>query len=148
MGIKATIQPDHIPVNKYTLLVVGLIPIVFTKVSGMEQETDVVDLPDRTRATGGNTQPFEIVVEVPAHHTAEIAVMNLWWQEGQDPVLATYKKAGTLLMQSGTGSVIRSFANSGMWVSKRKTSDLDFANEGEMAVHEYTIQIDDSAQLT
>lgn len=148
MGIKQTLNDDHIPVNKYTLLVIGLPPITFTKLSGMEQETDVVDLPDRTRATGGNTQAFEVTVEVPLHHSTEIVAMNLWFQEGQDPVSATYKKAATLVLQSGTGSITRTYAIEGMWVSKRKTPDLDFADEGAMAVHEYTLQADDATQIT
>ena len=147
MGIKATLQPDHIPVNKYQLLILGMPALNLTKISGIEEEVDVVDLPDRTRASGGNAQAFEFTCELPMHHGGEVAAMEIWYEEGKDPVSSTYKKAGTLLMTSGTGGKVRSHTITGMWLSKRKLPDLDFDNEGEMAVIEWTVQADNIAPL-
>jgi hypothetical protein len=142
MPLKATLQPDHIPVNKYTLLIVGLPPITFTEVSGIEHEIDAVDLPDRTRASGGNTQPSEFTVKVPIHHAVQLAAMEIWFQENQDPITPTAKKIATLIMTSGTGFISKSWSMTGLWPSKRKLPDLAMENEGEMAVAEYTMNAD------
>ena len=36
MVMQGTVQPGHIPVNNYELIVVGLPPIVFSTISGLE----------------------------------------------------------------------------------------------------------------
>lgn len=140
--LKGAIKPDHIPVNKYVMSVVALLPLTFTEISGIEEETDVIDLPDRTRASGGNSQPFEFTVMQPMHHTAEVAAMEVWFQEGKDPVTPTFKKPVTLRYISGTGAIERQYAILGAWVSKRKLPDLSMENEGEMAQIEWTFQAD------
>lgn len=142
MGLKGTIKPDHINVNKYQFAVVGILPLIFTKISGLEEELDVVNLPDRTRASGGNSQPIEFTAMQPAHHTGEVAAMEVWFLEGHDPVLPTYKKPVTLSILSGSGGIVRSYTVLGVWPSKRKTPDLDMSNEGEMAEIEWTFQAD------
>jgi hypothetical protein len=142
--MKGVIQPDHIPVNKYQLIVVGIaVQLTPTEVSGIEDELNAVDLPDRTKATGGNRNPAEFTMMVPAHHTAEIAACEVWYKEGQEPVLPTYKKAGVILMRSISGNKIRARSLVGMWISKRTDPDLEMANDGEMAGIEYTVQVDD-----
>lgn len=148
MSLKGRIDPDHIPMNKYELAMVGLTAsVTFTKLSGLEQENAVVDLPDRTRAPGGQVSATEIVVEVPAHHSGEITAMDLWWVEGQDPITSTAKKAGTLTYISGTGDIARAYALLGAWVSKRKLPDGDMSDDGNMAVVTYTIQIDSCSRI-
>ena len=77
MPLKGLIDPDHIPVNKYELNIVGMPTIVFTSVSGLETEVAAIDLPDRTKATGG--QPT--AAELTAHggyiiHGRSDAVLN------------------------------------------------------------------------
>lgn len=147
MPLKGQLQEDHIPVNKYTMSVVGLVPLLFTTISGLEEETDVVDLPDRTRASGGNTKPGEFTAMMPAHHTTEILAMEAWVLEGVDPVSSTYKKPVNLAIQSGSGGIQRLITINGCWPSKVKTPDLDFENEGEMAVYEFTFQFDSLIRL-
>jgi hypothetical protein len=143
MPLKGLIDADHIPVNKYELSVVGLLAdVVFTKVSGMEVEVAPVDLPDRTKATGGQLGTSELTVEVPMHHGSQIAAMELWFQEGQDPVTITYKKAATLTHFSGSGAISKNYSMLGVWISKRKLPDLSFEDAGAMAVAEYTLQVD------
>lgn len=145
MPLKGLLQEDHIPVNKYEMVVVGLaVPtITFTNITGLEFELGVIELPDRTKASGGQRGTAEIVGQVPLHHVAEIAAMDLWYEEGLDPVTATYKKAGTMIYLRGTGQVGKTYSMMGIWVSKRKTPDLDMEDDGEMAVNEYTMQVDD-----
>ena len=40
--MKGTILPGHVGVNRYELLVLGVVPLVFHEVSGMESETPFV----------------------------------------------------------------------------------------------------------
>lgn len=141
--MKGAILPDHIPVNKYRLIVPGLPPLTPVEIGGLEDELQTTDLPDRTKATGGNRGTVEFTLSIPAHHTVERLAMELWFQEGQDPVLPTYKKAGTLILQSLSGQNFASYTLPGLFIMKRTTPDLEMANEGEMAVIEYTMSSDD-----
>lgn len=140
--MKGIIQPDHIPVNKFTLIVAGLaVQITPTEISGAEEAIDTTVLPDRTEATGGEAQPSEVTVMVPAHHTAQIAAMEVWFAEGKNPVSPTYKKSAVLVMPSLTGENFRFRSWIGVHISARKDPDLELANEGEMAAIEYTLKI-------
>src|SRR5690606_5954974 len=107
-----------------------------------EEELDVVDLPDRTRASGGDTRPVEFTVTQPAHHTAEVMAMEIWFREGQDPVLPTYKKPATLIKRSLSGQTLRAYSLTGVFVSRRATADLEMDNEGEMDTIEWTLNAD------
>ena len=147
MPLQGLIDPDHIPVNKYVLTIAGFGDVTFTKVGGLEIELGVIDLPDRTRATGGQTSAADMTVEVPMHHTAEIAVMDLWFSMGRDPVDPTYKRAAALVMTSNTTLEFKEYSLQGAWCSKRKLPDLDMANDGDMAVVEYMIQVDEVIPL-
>jgi hypothetical protein len=140
--LKGSIQPDHIPVNKFQLLVVGQPRIRFVNIAGLEEELQTVDLPDRTKASGGNTNPVEFTATTMAHHTLEQAAIEAWYKEGQDPVQETYKKVGTLIMQSLSGGKVRTFSLVGLFVNKRVTPELDMANEGEPALIEWTFMAD------
>lgn len=147
MTLKGRVQPDHIPVNKYNLTMVGLPPVTFTSVSGTETEVAAIDLPDRTKASGGQVSSGEFTVRVPMHHQIEIGAMDTWFAEGQDPITATYKKAGVLEHTSGTGRIRGNYALTGAWVSKRKLPDLAFDDDGAMAEVEYTICYDSITSL-
>lgn len=147
MSLKGLIEEDHIPNNKFELNIVGLPTITFTKVSGLESEVAGVDLPDRTKATGGQRGVSEVTVEVPNHHSVNIGVMEAWFEEGVDPVSPTYKKVGTLAQVSLTGETRRVWSLVGIWVMKRKLSDMEMSDAGEMSVQEYTLSVDDVAPL-
>lgn len=140
--MKGVIAPDHIPKNKYQLLVSGLPPITFTAVGGLEEELETVDLPDRTRASGGNTKPVEFTVRMPTHHVTERIAMENWYAECQDPVLPTYKKVGTLVKQSISSLATVAYILQGLFVSKRATQDLEMENEGELDEIEWTMSAD------
>jgi hypothetical protein len=141
--MKGSIQPGHIPVNKYQLLVVGLPLLTPTTVSGIEEEIAAIDMPDHTKVSGGNTGPSECTIMIPMHHTIEHAAMEAWFAEGQDPVTPTYKKAASLIMQSGSlVGPTRTYSLVGVWTCKRKLPDLELKNDGEMAQAEWTLYID------
>jgi len=146
--MKGVIQPDHIGRNKYEMTVIGLPPIVFTSLTGLEDELQTTDLPDRTRATGGNRGMAEIVGMHPAHHQLEEAALEVWFRESQDPVSPTYKKVAALTMKSISGLTVRTFTLLGMFPRKRKLPDVEMANEGELAQVEWTFSVDDILPTT
>lgn len=141
--MKGEMLPDHIPVNNYELLVLGLPALTPTEISGIEDELQTTELPDRTRASGGNRGPTEFTMMIPMHHLIEQAAMELWFRESQDPVSPTYKKVGTLIHKSISGATLRTYSNIGMFPTKRVLPDLEKENEGEIALVEWTISADD-----
>lgn len=140
--MKGSIRPAHIPLNKYVLQVFGLPPLTPITVSGIEEELQAVDLPDRTRASGGHTGPVEFTIAIPMHHTIEMAAMEVWFRESQDPVLPTYKKPVTLIHQPIGPGAARVYQMIGVFPTSRALPDLDLANEGELAVVEWTLSAD------
>lgn len=143
MSLKGTIKAGHIPVNKFRLLVVGLPPLTPTSVSGIEEEIDSVELPDRTRASGGTTKPVTFTAKFPEHHKSEVDALEKWLLDGQDPVDPNYKKAATLSQESIDGKQTRSWTLYGTWITKHKLPDLDMKNAGDMAEVEYSFSADD-----
>lgn len=143
MAAKGTIKADKFSVNKFELLVVGLPIFTVTKVSGLEEELEVAELPDRTRVTGGNTKGAEFTATMPLHHTIEQVAMELWFKEGQDPVSPLYKKPVTLLFKSDTGRVLRSFTMAGVFPRKRALPELDMKAEGEAVTIMWTFSYDE-----
>jgi hypothetical protein len=134
MGIKGTILKNRIQNNKYQLTAQpGLIPITFTGVSGIEEELDTTELPDRTVASGGRTKPVEFEVRQPLHHKAEVAAMEAWFKEGQDPQAPTYQKVGTLIMFNESGAPASKFTLIDLFVYKRTMPDLELESDGDMA---------------
>lgn len=141
--MKGTIKKNHIPASEFKLLVIGMPEITLVTVSGIEEELETVDLPDRTTASGGHTKPVEFTITQPMHHLVELAAMEAWFRESQDPVSPTYKKNATLVMTSIGGDVSKTYSLMGLYPSKQKLPDLDMANEGEMNVVEWTMKADD-----
>lgn len=143
MPAKGTIKIDKFSLNKFELLVVGLPILTFTKVSGLEEELEVVELPDRTRATGGNTKGGEFEAEMPLHHTLEQVAIEAWYKSAQDPVAPLYKLPVTLLLKTDTGRMIRTFTMIGVFPRKRSLPDFEMKNEGEMAAVTWTFSYDE-----
>jgi hypothetical protein len=141
--MKGSIQSDHMPTNKYELLIIGLPSITAVEISGMEDELQTTELPDRTVASGGNRGATEFTLSVPMHHTIEQLAMELWFKESQDPISPGYKKPGTLIHKSSSGNAFRSFTLVGAFPKKRALPDLEMGAEGEMANVEWTISVDD-----
>lgn len=142
MGQKFVVQEDHIPVNNYTLTINGLPPITFTSVGALEQEIEWVELPDKTQASTGRSKPGEVEVKIPAHHSIEVAAMETWSIEGQDPITPGYKKSGNLSFYSGTLLRVLNVTIIGAFICKGATPEGEMANEGEMAELTYTMKWD------
>jgi hypothetical protein len=145
--MKGVIRPDHIPVNKYELRVIGAPTLTLYEISGLEDELETTDLPDRTVASGGNRKSGEFTAMMPMHHTPEMSYMESWFRESQDPVAPSYKKAATLVHSSISGITTRNFQLVGLFPHKRKLPDLEMKNEGEMAGVEWTFKYDDVLPL-
>jgi len=143
--MKGAIQPDHMPLNEYELLVVGLLTPLLTpvEVSGMEDELQTVDLPDRTKASGGNRNPTEIEITLPMHHTVEQMAMEAWFLESQDHVSPAYKQAETLFHMSISRTALRTYSMVGVFPTKRTLPDLEMGSEGEQANVTWTLSVDD-----
>lgn len=133
MPIKGIISPDHVQLNKFDLRVIGLPPLVITAISGIEEELDMSDLPDRTKATGGRVKPVEFDITIPAHEIQSQISMESWYGETQDPVTPTHKKIGTLILFTQSNFPLRSFTLVGMMPRGRNLPDFEMENDGEMA---------------
>ena len=141
--MKGAILAEHMPTNRYSLAILNFVTLTATEISGLEDELETVELPDRTRVTGGNRGASEFTVMIPMHHTVEVAAMELWFVQCQDPVAPDYKKVGTLTHKSISDQAARAYTLSGMFITKRKLPDLEMAGEGEMGTIEFTISVDD-----
>jgi len=142
--MKGILNEDHITVNKYDLIIPALgVPLKPTEVSGIEEELEVSDLPDRTKASAGDTKATEFTMKIAMHHTLEVAAMEAWFAMCKDPVVPTYKYAGVLTHKSISSNILRVYDLSGMFPTKRTLPDLSMADEGEMATIEFTISVDE-----
>lgn len=148
MAIKGTILPDHVQVNKFQLQVVGLPPLTPMAISGIEEELDTVELPDRTSQTGGRSKPVEFELTIPMHHQLEQAAMESWFDECKDPVSPLHKKVATLLAFSQSNITQKSWFLSGLFPSKRALPDFELENDGEMANVVWTMKADELLPLS
>ena len=142
MVMKGAVKANHIPKNNFELIIVGIPPILVTEFSGLEQETESVDMPDRTVASGGNVKATEHDIKTFEHHLVETAAMELWRREGIDPVSPLYKKGGTLVKRALDGSIASVRILQGVWIKKRTDADLELANEGEPTMITWALSID------
>lgn len=136
--MKQVLQPDHIPLNNFQLRIRGMPALTLIECSGIEEEIDMVDLPDRTKASGGHSKAFEFTFSIPTHHRAEVAACKLWFESCQEPVAPNYKKQAVLIKKSISTMQRVSYLIEGMWLSKWKNPDNDMNNEGELDKIEFT----------
>lgn len=141
--MKGVIEPGHIPVNKWVLSVTGAPPLTITEQSGIEDELEVAELPDRTVASGGNRKASEFDLTMPEHHAVEQLYMEAWYKASQDPVLPGYKRAATLIHYNIHGVAAKRWQLTGVFPKKRALADREMVNEGEMASVVWTMSSDD-----
>jgi len=142
MALKGVLETPHIPKHLYQLTVIGLPAMTFTAVGGIEEATEVVQLPDRTAASSGESPPVEFTLTQPLHHRGEVVAMEVWFAEGHNPVTPTYKKTATLTQFNIQGTAAHSWTLMGVWVTKRATQDLEMESEGEMSTIEWSLSAD------
>ncbi len=151
MALQGSILTDHVPVNSFRITITGVgasgQTFFFSDLSGIETEVEAIDLPDRTKASGGQTLPSEFTGKTPLHHAVERAALNTWFKEGQDPVKSTYKKTATLIHKTISGSKQGKYTIRGLWITKRKLPDLDTTNAGDIALIEWTFSLDKATEF-
>ncbi|KKN30259.1 hypothetical protein LCGC14_0835740 [marine sediment metagenome] len=145
--MKGVVEPGHIGVHQFELVVTPGPTLVFTEVSGMSSETTKVEMPDRTIVTGGEETVGEFTAMLPMHHESQINFMDLWLQEGRDPVSPLYKKLATMNFRNIEGSLLVAHELIGLFVSNKTLPDADMANDGELAKVEYAFNYDSLIRL-
>ena len=143
MAVKGTIQKDFIRKNKYTLMFIGLPKLTATEITGSEREITSVVLPDQTVQSGGLVLPSEFDITIPMHHKLEIAAMEAWCVEGEDPISPFFKKHGLIMALNGSGLVATVWRVESAGCFKRALPDFSMENEGEMQQNVYSIKCDD-----
>ncbi len=141
--MKGVIEAGHIPVNKWAFKVLGAPPLTITEQSGIEDELEVAELPDRTVASGGNRKAIEFDLTMPEHHAVEQLYMEAWYKSSQDPVTPDYKRPATLIHYDIHGTAKRTWTILGVFPKKRGTADREMADEGQMASVVWTMSGDD-----
>ena len=129
--MKGEVLPDHIRANKYLLVVVGLPPITFVAIDGIEEVLTTVNMPDRTVRSGGVTDPIEFNADTLMHHKVEQAALEAWYESAQDPIVSpTYQKNGVLSYLSGSLINGAAFMIKNMFPRRRRTGDVSKEDEG------------------
>ena len=141
MTLKGKIQEDHIPLNKFELLVTGLPTLTLITTDDIEEALNVIEMPDGTKRSGGQTDAPEFTGQIPMHHDVQVLALELWYKQGQDPIQEGYLKAGSLVFYRGSGTP-RPFELINLWVSGRTIPGGDMDNDGEPAMLTFTFQAD------
>ena len=133
--------------NEFAISFPATGPLTATRISAYTKEGDVVDLADRTRASGGRTKPFNIEIDIPTHLVEENLRMEAWHQAFLLK-LPGYKIAGivTYPMNWFTGAGVSDSLIGAMCISKGRP-EVDANSDGDMMVTTWTISVDDTQQL-
>jgi hypothetical protein len=144
MAIKNVLKENRVQTNKYSALIQpgpGL--ILFTAISGLEEELDASELPDRTMRSGGRKKSIEFDATQPMHHDLEVLAMEAWYTECQDPVSPVHLKIMTIIIFDQQGFPRRRVTLFNVWIKKRVHSDLELEGEGDMGTITWTLQADE-----
>ncbi len=146
MAAKGVIKGDHIPLNKFELAMLNrglLTRFTAIRISGIEEELDHVDLPDRTTRSGGRTKPGTIEMDLPMHDLLAQGIMEEWFAGSQDPVDPGYLRPCTAIFPSLTGQTIATYSLIEVFPIKRGVPQFEMGNEGEMAIVTWTLAYSD-----
>lgn len=141
--LKGKIQENPYPVNKFRLLVTGLPEVTLVTSDEIEETLTIVTMPDRTKRSGGQTDPIEFSGTIPAHHEVERLALDQWYNQAKDPVTPGYRKAGSIVFERADGARILPFEFTNLWISGRTVPAGDMANDGDPALITYKFQADE-----
>ena len=146
---KGSLSVGYIPNNKFTLSIpeLGVGDLKIIEVSGIEQELETVELPDKTVATSGRAGIVEFTIKIPAHEDGAIAALDRWFMQCRGTVATDYKKDGTLALQNTYGDAVSSWAISGMFPMKRTLPEMNAAGAGDLSMSEWAFKADDVSKL-
>ena len=142
-AIKSIIKPLRVPDNKYSLIVqpgVGQLTVV--ELTGLEQELDQSELPDRTVRSGGRGKPLAFDFAIPMHHTSEVLLCETWWNLCKYSLIG-YLKFGMLIQFNEASIPTKRWTLPNLWLTKRGHTDLALGNDGEMTTIMWSASADD-----
>jgi hypothetical protein len=146
---KGELSVGYIPNNKFILSIpeLGVGDLKIIEVSGIEQELETVELPDKTVATSGRAGIIEFTIKIPAHEDGSIAAINRWFMGCRGNVASDYKKDGTLTLQNTFGTTVSSWTISGMFPTKRTLPELNSSGAGDLTMAEWAFKADDVVKI-
>lgn len=139
---KGIIAPDELSVGKGKLLIAGYPGITFTSIKGISSELEEETLADGSSVSGGRTKAADFTITVPAHHYADVAMLEKWKSKATDPIQDDYKQSVTLLFFSKTGTKFKGWNIKGCWVSRENLPEADLSKPAAMAEIEFNIRFD------
>lgn len=140
--MRAKLKENPAQTDKYTFAVLGLPLLNPTEVSEIEQDTKSLAMPDGTAVTTGNTEAGEFTITIPNHEVVQIAGMDLWVQQGREPVDPLYKKTAVLIDYRVTGEACRTRTLFGAFAKKTTEAGYAMKPDSELAVTKYLISFD------
>lgn len=142
MPMKGALQADHISKNNYEMKVIGLPDLTIVSTGTIEEELQTVELPDNTKASGGDTNPGEFTFTLPMHHKVQEIAVEAWYQEGKGPVSPGYKKPVVMTYKSISDQNVRAYTLEGCFITKRVIPEGEMGDDGEMQTTEWTLSYD------
>lgn len=139
-NVKGEILPGAAPRSKFRVIFAGLPPFYASKFTGLESELEVLELPDRTRQSAGNTKASTADVAGMVHHTIEAAAWDGWWVQSQAGV-AGYKRAGTVEVLGPDDVPVAFYALAGVFPTKWMLGDLDKTSTDSVEIT-YSLSVD------
>lgn len=131
---KGSIKADPALTCNFEVKIGALIPLLCTRVTGLESALTTTVLPDQTVVSTSQVKPSEgIEMDIPAHHDAEILALEALYALAQagGPL---NKVAATVYMQGANGGTKRTFLLVGLLCKGRKPPELNAKSDGEGAV--------------
>jgi hypothetical protein len=154
-SLKGRIPGGHIALNNFELLIGAPVPYpgkpCITKISGIKEILEHVELPDRTKAPTGQTKPGNFKISFPLHDVPTRLYFEEWINACKAPVSPLSKRSGTVVMYSiyagslfGAITGSATYGLSGLFIEEadRMPKEFDMKNEGEMAEIELTLSFD------
>lgn len=147
MPSKGSIQPGAAMTNQFQVVIGAILPILATRVTGLDRSVKTANLPDQTwQSTGQVPALMSIEIDVPLHHAAEVLAM-----EGLELLTVTgaplYKSAAFVYVLDASGAVKKTYNLIGFGVTGHKVPELNAGNDGGMAVITFMCAADDSLSL-
>jgi hypothetical protein len=138
---KGAVQPNAAMTNSYLLIVLGLPDTVWKSIGALKEELITATMADQTVQSTAVTKAVSTEGETYAHHTAEIIALEAWWLMCKTGA-PLHKRAATVHLRDGAGTVVRSYLLDGMMITGRELPQLDAGGEGSGALIKWSLSID------
>jgi len=116
--------------------------ITFTSISGLEQEIDAAESPDRTAHSTGIAKNVTLTVKCASHDDASISAMYEWYDECWGNVSEGYKKTGTLAFEDNRGIARKVYYLEGAWLKKFADDEAQMEESSKIHETEFSVSVD------